>query len=117
MLGALVVVRVAYPAEQVASLHLGAIPFDGKPEIIFGLALVLILLFARSGIARRLHWSVHGYRLAAMPTHPSVPRLMDLSLNRCPKGPSSPVSSENGADRYRRFGCRKAASGNQAIRS
>jgi branched-chain amino acid transport system permease protein len=65
--GALVVVWVPYFAEQAAGVYLGPISFGGKPDIIFGIALILILLFAPSGIAGLVQRGVGRLRPAAKP--------------------------------------------------
>jgi len=62
LFGALVVVWVPYFAERAAGVHLGPVSFGGKPDIIFGLVLVLILLFASSGIAGLVQRGVDRYR-------------------------------------------------------
>ena len=56
--GGIVVVWVPYLAERAAGVHIGPVSFGGKPDIIFGLALVVILLFASSGIAGLVQRSV-----------------------------------------------------------
>jgi branched-chain amino acid transport system permease protein len=65
--GALIVVWVPYFAEQAAGLHLGPVSFGGKPDLVFGIALILILLFAPSGVAGLVQRGVARFRQTAEP--------------------------------------------------
>jgi branched-chain amino acid transport system permease protein len=51
VLGALLVVWLPYFAEKASGLQIGSFSFAGKPDIFFGLALILIMAFARDGAA------------------------------------------------------------------
>jgi branched-chain amino acid transport system permease protein len=59
--GGLLVVWLPYFAEKAgeAGLHIGSLSFAGKPDIFFGAALILIMLFAPNGAAGLL---VRGWR-------------------------------------------------------
>jgi branched-chain amino acid transport system permease protein len=62
MFGALVVVWLPYLAEKAANLHVGPLTFGGKPDIGFGILLVVILLFAPSGVAGLVQQGAARYR-------------------------------------------------------
>lgn len=49
--GSLLVVWLPYFAEKASGLQIGGLSFAGKPDIFFGAALILIMLFAPNGAA------------------------------------------------------------------
>jgi branched-chain amino acid transport system permease protein len=51
VLGGLVVVWLPYLAERGAGLHLGPLSFGGKPDIGFGILLLVLMFFAPAGLA------------------------------------------------------------------
>jgi branched-chain amino acid transport system permease protein len=51
VLGGLVVVWLPYLAERAAGLHLGPLSFGGKPDIGFGILLLVLMYFAPAGLA------------------------------------------------------------------
>jgi branched-chain amino acid transport system permease protein len=51
LLGGLVVVWLPYLAERAAGLHLGPLSFGGKPDIGFGILLLVLMYFAPAGLA------------------------------------------------------------------
>ena len=59
LFGGLLVVWLPYYAEQAARLHIGSVSFGGKPDVGFGVLLLLIVFFAPSGIAGLIG---RGYR-------------------------------------------------------
>jgi branched-chain amino acid transport system permease protein len=73
--GGLVVIWLTYFAEKGSGLKLGPVSFGGKPDIVFGILLILLILFAPSGLAglrlrvwiayRRLRSRSKGEPLAA----------------------------------------------------
>jgi branched-chain amino acid transport system permease protein len=73
--GGLVVIWLYYFAEKGAGLKLGPISFGGKPDIVFGILLILLVFFAPAGLAglrqrvwiayRRLRGKSRGEPVAA----------------------------------------------------
>jgi branched-chain amino acid transport system permease protein len=51
LLGGLVVVWLPYLAERGAGLHIGPLSFGGKPDIGFGVLLLVLMFFAPAGLA------------------------------------------------------------------
>jgi len=51
VLGGLFMVWLPYFAEKASGLQIGVFSFPGKPDIIFGALLILILFFAPNGAA------------------------------------------------------------------
>lgn len=62
VLGALIVVWLPYLAERIGNLHLGAVQLPSKPDLFFGILLVLIIFFAPSGAMGLLMRGVATYR-------------------------------------------------------
>jgi branched-chain amino acid transport system permease protein len=60
VVGSLFAVWLPYFAEKASGVHIGALSFAGKPDIFFGAALILIMLFAPNGgaglILRAWRW-------------------------------------------------------------
>lgn len=70
LLGALVVVWLPYLAEKISNVHLGPVVFGGKPDIGFGVLLVLVLFFAPSGIAGLVQRAAQRYRAVRLRRSP-----------------------------------------------
>jgi branched-chain amino acid transport system permease protein len=64
VLGGLVVVWLPYLAERAAGLHLGPVSFGGKPDIGFGILLLLLMFFAPAGLAGLIGRGLHRYQVA-----------------------------------------------------
>jgi branched-chain amino acid transport system permease protein len=62
LLGGLVVVWLPYLAERAAGLHIGPLSFGGKPDIGFGILLLLLMFFAPAGLAGLLGRGWRGMR-------------------------------------------------------
>ena len=62
LLGGLVVVWLPYLAERGAGLHIGPLSFGGKPDIGFGILLLLLMFFAPAGLAGLLGRGWRGMR-------------------------------------------------------
>ncbi len=62
VLGAVFVVWLPYFAEKTAGLRLGGVVIPGKPDIIYGAALILIVFLAPSGVAGLLARAGAAYR-------------------------------------------------------
>ena len=60
--GGLIVVWLPYYAEQAARIHIGSISLGGKPDIGFGILLLVIVFFAPAGIAGLLGRAFRRYR-------------------------------------------------------
>jgi branched-chain amino acid transport system permease protein len=59
VLGGLVIVWLPYLAERATGLHVGPLSFGGKPDIGFGILLLLLMFFAPAGLAGLV---VRGWR-------------------------------------------------------
>jgi branched-chain amino acid transport system permease protein len=78
VLGALFVIWLPYFSERVSSVHIGTFQLPSKPDVFFGILLVLIIFFAPSGamglIMRAIGWyraqraAARGERIVAAPT-------------------------------------------------
>jgi branched-chain amino acid transport system permease protein len=62
VLGALFVIWLPYYAEKASGIQIGSFTFGGKPDIFFGAALILILLFAPNGLTGLLMRGWHWYQ-------------------------------------------------------
>jgi ABC-type branched-subunit amino acid transport system permease subunit len=51
VVGGLFVVWLPNFAEKASGVHIGSLSFAGKPDIFYGAALILIMLFAPNGAA------------------------------------------------------------------
>jgi len=49
VLGALIVVWLPYLSERIGNIHIGSFALPSKPDLFFGILLVLIIFFAPSG--------------------------------------------------------------------
>src|SRR5262249_52100201 len=63
VLGGLLVVWLPYFAEKASGLHIGPVSFGGKPDIGFGLLLIVIVFFAQDGLAGLVKRGLRPYRL------------------------------------------------------
>ena len=63
VLGGLLVVWLPYFAEKASGLHIGSVSFGGKPDIGFGLLLIVIVFFAQDGLAGLVRRGTARYRL------------------------------------------------------
>ena len=64
LLGGLLVVWLPYFAEKASGVHLGPVSFGGKPDIGFGVLLLLVVFFAPNGLAGLVDLGRHRYRAA-----------------------------------------------------
>jgi branched-chain amino acid transport system permease protein len=62
LLGGLVVVWLPYYAERAAGLHVGSLSFGGKPDIGFGILLLIVVFFAPAGLAGLVGRGLRRYR-------------------------------------------------------
>jgi branched-chain amino acid transport system permease protein len=63
VLGGLVVVWLPYLAEKASGLHLGPVSFGGKPDIGFGVLLLLLMFFAPAGLGGLIGRGIRRYHL------------------------------------------------------
>jgi branched-chain amino acid transport system permease protein len=63
VLGGLVVVWLPYLAERASGLHLGPVSFGGKPDIGFGVLLLLLMFFAPAGLGGLIGRGIRRYRV------------------------------------------------------
>jgi branched-chain amino acid transport system permease protein len=63
VLGGLVVVWLPYLAERASGLHLGPLSFGGKPDIGYGVLLLLLMFFAPAGLAGLIGRGISRYRM------------------------------------------------------
>lgn len=63
VLGGLLVVWLPYFAEKASGIHIGPVSFGGKPDIGFGLLLILIVFFAPDGLAGLAKRGMARYRV------------------------------------------------------
>jgi len=61
--GGLIVVWLPYLAERAGGIHLGSLVIPQKPDIGFGVLLILIVFFASNGVAGLLERGVRRYRV------------------------------------------------------
>lgn len=64
VLGGLVVVWLPFAAERASGLHLGPLSFGGKPDIGYGILLLLLVFFAPAGLAGLIDRGLSRYRAA-----------------------------------------------------
>jgi branched-chain amino acid transport system permease protein len=62
VLGGILVVWLPYFAEKASGVHLGPISLGGKPDVGFGLLLILIVFFAPDGLAGLFRRGIVRYR-------------------------------------------------------
>jgi branched-chain amino acid transport system permease protein len=96
LLGAMLVVWLPYYAEKSAGMHLGPISLGGKPDIEFGIVLLLIVFFAPSGLAglisRAMRW--YAVRRAAGRGTPVAPETVpDVLGDAVPGGEPKEIST------------------------
>lgn len=63
VLGGLLVVWLPFYAEHAARIHIGPVSFGGKPDIGFGILLLLIVFFAPAGLAGLIGRALRRYRI------------------------------------------------------
>jgi branched-chain amino acid transport system permease protein len=62
VLGALFVVWLPYLSERMSSIHIGTFQLPSKPDVFFGILLVLIIFFAPSGAMGLIMRGIGSYR-------------------------------------------------------
>jgi branched-chain amino acid transport system permease protein len=63
VLGGLVIVWLPYLADRASSVHIGALSIGGKPDIGYGILLLLLMFFAPAGLAGLLARGLRRYQL------------------------------------------------------
>jgi branched-chain amino acid transport system permease protein len=63
VLGGLVVVWLPYLAERASGLHIGPLSFGGKPDIGFGVLLLLLMFFAPAGLGGLIGRGIRRYQV------------------------------------------------------
>ncbi|PZR98851.1 MAG: branched-chain amino acid ABC transporter permease [Candidatus Nephthysia bennettiae] len=63
VLGGLVVVWLPYLAERASGLHVGPVSFGGKPDIGFGVLLLVLMFFAPAGLGGLIGRGIRRYQV------------------------------------------------------